>query len=233
MAGAEAGLDAFITFEDGMIGDELYMQVEGETSDVFETKYASSQIKSYNFSFSLNQDWANEYANFNRGENDDLDRERDSATRQFVHDPEFDTVKIDKGIDLASPSIFRAMCHGVIFEQVFIWQKRSGASKERSGDYFWMIRMDKVIITRLSWSASDSLPTESFELKFREIRVEYVPQKSTGALDKGKAQKSGYSLLGPRDKKDAKSGEVDKAAIVKEVLDQVKQALKKSGVTLK
>ena len=123
----------------------------------------------------------------------------------------------------ASPVIMQAMTMAAVFDDVWIWQKKSGASKERSGDYFWKVHLQNVHISDLTWSADSDNLTETLSLTYQKIDVEYYAQKSTGELEK-KAIKGQYPEPGAKlSVVKSKADGVDAGDIEQKLLKKLKQ----------
>jgi type VI secretion system secreted protein Hcp len=218
-------IDAYLTFGQGRVGRQSFPQIQGEAQDSIEKDYTSSQIDRYTFGFSRSRDSENTAKAEEGG---------------FPTGLSFDKVSITKKIDSASPALLRAICVGARFDEVWLYQRRAGGAKGKSGDYFWMITLTHVEIARLSWDGSaDGIPTETIELEFGGVDADYVPQKHTGELDKGKHVEWGTpvnwdALAGAADKSgggdapaEVSSSQLD--TIVAKVLDR----LKKTGTPTK
>jgi len=177
-------LDAYLTFEDGWYGkgQSKHLDVYGETKDVFENEFGSIQIKRYDFGFKHDTKTSEETTD-------------PSVSDSIVADPQFEPVKITKTVDISTPYLLQAIFVGAIFEKAYIWQKKAGTSKERTGGYFFKIELNKVSITELNWSASEGVPEETFSLDYRGIKIEYLPQTATGALDKSATASTDMLML--------------------------------------
>jgi type VI secretion system Hcp family effector len=217
-------LDAYLTFGEGSYGKNARpINIEGETTDTFETQFKSVQIKRYDLGFQHDRKATEEWK---PGEGDSV-----------PHDPTFEPVTITKVVDVSTPSLLVALYVGAVFDNVWIWQKKAGASKERTGDYFFKIELLDANITSLSWSASDGgPPEETLKLEYRGISLEYVPQQKTGALDQKAAKTTSNPLGGDdpdfltlptaknrKDKNGSAMSTSDKNDIVKEVLAMLKK----------
>lgn len=222
-------LDAYVTFGAGSYGKgggrTLY--IEGETKDVFESKWGSIQIRRYDMGFQHDSRSTEEWQ----------PKEEDSA----AHDPKFEPVSFTKSVDMATPDLLVALYVGAVFDWVEIWQKKAGTSRERTGGYFFKISLQNVNITNVKWSAGDSgPPEETINLEYRGVALEYLPQLSTGALDKSASKQTsnplaqvgddGYYLTLPtaknkdqRGKNGAGVSSSDKADIVSQVLAELKK----------
>lgn len=173
MASSGGGeIDAFLAFGRPMGKQETRVKIEGETTDVIETKEVeglarSIQLKSYTAQFSSTTD----------------------ATEQTTETeaPRFEPgeFSITKFVDAASPAILTAMSLGSRWETVVVSQRKAGGTPGMSGDYFWLIELEKVTIERLSWTADEGAPTETVGLKYYgAINVWYWKQKHSGELEK-------------------------------------------------
>ena len=85
-------LDAYLTFEDGWYGkgQSKRIDVYGETKDVFENEYGSIQIKRYDLGFKHDTKTSEETTD-------------PSVSDSIVADPQFEPVKITKGVDISTP----------------------------------------------------------------------------------------------------------------------------------
>jgi type VI protein secretion system component Hcp len=222
-------LDAYVTFGAGSYGKgggrTLY--IEGETKDVFESKWGSIQTRRYDFSFKHDSRSTEEWQ----------PKEEDSA----AHDPTFEDATFTKSVDMSTPDLLVALYVGAVFDWVDIWQKKAGTSRERTGGYFFKISLQTVNIKEVKWSAGDSgPPEETITLVYRGIRLEYLPQMATGALDKSASKTTSNPLAtagddgeyltlptaknkDQRGKNGAGVSSSDKADIVSQVLAELKK----------
>lgn len=224
-------LDAYLTFGDGTFGKGgKPLHVYGETKDVFENDFGSIQIKRYDMGFEQDLRSTEEWK-----PGDD-----DSA----AHDPKFDPVSITKVVDVSTPDLLNAVYVGAVFDYVWIWQKKAGTSRERSGGYFFKIELETVNIASLKWSASEGgPPEETLSLEFRGIRLEYLPQLASGALDQTRAKTTSNPLKAetdwlrlptPHNKQNKeKNGATVTSSDKSDIVNQVLAALKKSNPGLK
>ena len=130
-------IDAFITFSKGSINGQRAAEVKGEAQDKVEKNYTSSQIQSYSFEFSLEGDLSEETS--------------DQKGNTQSHHPKANGVTVTKSVDTASPTLFQNFCGAAQYDNVWIYQRRAGAQKGLSGDYFWMITLGDVTVTSLRW----------------------------------------------------------------------------------
>jgi type VI secretion system Hcp family effector len=181
---AAGDLDAYLTFEDGWYGkgQSKRLDVYGETRDVFENEYGSIQIKRYDMGFKHDTKTSEETSD-------------PSVSDSIVADPQFEPIKITKSVDISTPYLLQAIYVGCLFKKAYIWQKKAGTSKERSGGYFFKIELRDVSLTELNWSASEGVPEETFSLEYRGIKLEYLPQTATGALDKSATASTDMLML--------------------------------------
>jgi type VI protein secretion system component Hcp len=211
MAG-NTGLDAFITFGDGWAGSKQ-VRVEGETGDAFEKTWKSSQLSQYSLGFSLDQAPGAETGN----------QSGDTA----MHAPELKPIQVTKAVDAGSPMIMQALTLGTIFDDVWIWQKKAGASKSKSGEYFWMLHFEQVNISNVEWSADADSLNETITLSYQKLDVTYLPQLRTGALDDQNQKFGQYPLPGA--KLSAVKSNNKANANADEVITQVLQRLAAMG----
>lgn len=210
-------LDAYLTFTTGRAGRGPAPEIKGETKDLTEKSagYSSMQIKNYSLDFELETSGTEETSNQKKGE-------------LTTHQPNFRDVKITKVVDIASPYLLNALCTAAIYDKVWISQRKSGASKDSTGDYFWEIELRDVTVSTLTWGADESgVPTENLTLKYNGITAWYTPQKRTGELDLGNAVEYDYDLQAAKPGKDRSSSGMngsDVDAVVKQVMALIAKA---------
>jgi len=204
-------LDAYLTFTKGIAGRGSAPEIRGETKDATEKSggWYSMQIKSYNFTFELDTSATEETPN-NKGET-------------LAHHPQFTPVQVTKIVDIASPFLLAALCLGAKYDKVWISQRKSGAVKGATGDYFWELELREVMVKNLTWNAADDgIPVETITLEYQGISAWYSPQNRTGELALDKAVEYDYDLQSadPGDKKNktAPLSDSDVNGIVKKVL---------------
>ena len=170
---AEGGIDAFLTFMGGTAGRKSAPEIRGETQDDSETHGdwpPSLQIQGYDLSFEMTAESTEETTT----------KMGDST----AHNPEFQPATVTKLIDKASPLLLQAMYMAAQYDEVWISQRKAGGAKGKSGVYFWYVKLEKVSIKNLKWSASESgYPTETITLEYDKITAYYFPQKPSGEVD--------------------------------------------------
>jgi type VI secretion system Hcp family effector len=216
--------DAYLRFVEGKYGkgQSKILNVHGETKDVAEknnpeSDFGSIQLKRYDMGVSQDTKTSEE--------------SQIKDTDNIVADPKFNPVTITKQVDISTPYLLQAVYVGAIFTKAHIWQRRAGASREVSGGYFLKIELRDVSVVDLKWSAGDGIPEETLSLEYRGIKVEYLRQLASGALDKS-APASTDMLWLPKAKNDQTGSDKgggalstsDKADLVKQVTDAIRRA---------
>ena len=168
-------IDAFLYFGPSLGGKPE--QIDGETGDVVERQaesgYGKSMaIQSYNLGFELNQDSSEE----TKGEDGGISHD---------HEPQIHDVTITKFVDAASPALLQALWNATKYEEAWIAQRKAGGIKGRSGDYFWQLRLDTVVVKDLAWAADASGQiTETVTLHCIDgMQAYYYKQKHTGEME--------------------------------------------------
>jgi type VI secretion system secreted protein Hcp len=97
-------------------------------------------------------------------------------------------------IDKASPALLGACATGVHLKEATITHRKAGKGQQE----YLVIKMDDVLVTAVAEGDSEGGNTETVNLAFAKVDVEYRPQKADGSLDAGvhfkydlKAQKIG------------------------------------------
>ena len=150
-------------------------KIEGETFDVIEKEEVdglarSIQIKSYTASFEVTTT------------NTEETNSQSGGTQAPRWEPGDFT--ITKQVDAATPALLSSLAKAGRYECVVVSQRKAGGTKGMSGDYFWIIQLNDVAISRLTWNADDGPTTEQITLKYYgDITVWYYRQKATGALE--------------------------------------------------
>jgi type VI protein secretion system component Hcp len=203
---SSGSLDAFLTFGPARTATKTGIQVKGETEDTTEKGYGSCQLTQYNLGFSLDTAPGTETDN----------KAGDTAT----HAPELKPVQVTKSVDTASPLLMQLMSQAALFADVWIWQKKAGASKKASGGYFWKVHLKNVHISDLTWTADSDSLTETLTLNYQKIKVEYYRQLSTGDLEQkaipGEYPEPGAKLSVVKSKTDtADAGQIEQRILTK------------------
>lgn len=219
-------LDAYLTFTKGIAGRGAAPEIKGETKDATEKSggWYSMQIKSYAFTFELDTSATEETPN-NKGET-------------LAHHPQLKPVTVTKVVDIASPFLLAALCLGAKYDKVWISQRKSGAVKGATGDYFWELELRDVMVANLTWNAADDgIPVENITLEYQGISAWYAPQNRTGELALDKAVEYDYDMQSadPGDKKNktASLSDSDVNDLVKKVLTIVAKSYPKVTVPVK
>jgi type VI protein secretion system component Hcp len=199
-------IDAFLTFSKGRTDKRSY-EIKGETEDTYEQGFGSCQLLDYSLGFSLE---------ISPG------RETDSkASEKATHEASLKAVQLTKQVDSASPIIMQAMVEAARFEWICIWQKKAGAAKGKSGEYFWKVFLYDCYISELGWKADSDSLSESLSIEYKKIEVEYYKQLHTGLLE-NKAIKGEYTDIAIGSKKDGDSNGADADAIEKRIFEKLK-----------
>lgn len=207
---ATGAIDAFLTFGPATANSKQ-VDVKGETEDTAHKNYGSCQLLQYNLGFSLDTAPGTETDN----------KSGETAT----HAPELKAVQVTKLVDVASPVLMQVMSQAAIFRDVWIWQRKAGAAKGKSGDYFWKIHLENVHISDMNWSADPDNLTETLSLNYQKITVEYYKQLETGAIEQ-KAITGQYPLPGAKLSvvKSKTRADVDANQVEKNILQKLKSA---------
>jgi type VI secretion system secreted protein Hcp len=96
---------------------------------------------------------------------------------------DFKPFSVQKNIDKASPYLFHTCCAGGHYQELVLWQRKSGGSSTTaSGQVYLQFNFKLCFITKISWAHSDDGPTEDLEFAYGALSIVYYPQKSTGAI---------------------------------------------------
>ena len=92
----------------------------------------------------------------------------------------FKDLSIVHAIDKSSPQLMRACATGTHLKEATLVQRKAGKGQQE----FLIVKMNDVIITSVTHSgASAPTGTETVNLAFAKVEVEYKPQKADGSLD--------------------------------------------------
>src|ERR1700675_3182733 len=118
---AETPLDAFIYFKtdsdsrrvpEGFVGGETSDKLAKMAPDWNESLNPPSQLRSYNFSFAMDANWA---------QNEDY-----KGGNDLPHRPTLTPLVITKAFDKLSPTLLTAIHQASVFEYVKLTQRRAG-----------------------------------------------------------------------------------------------------------
>jgi len=90
--------------------------------------------------------------------------------------------------DKSSPKLFVACATGAPAKKAVLTVRKAGKDQQ---DYL-VVTMQDVIISQVSMSGSDGIPTESVSLNYTQINYEYKEQKADGSL--GGAVTGGFNV---------------------------------------
>jgi type VI secretion system secreted protein Hcp len=94
----------------------------------------------------------------------------------------FQDLSIVHHVDKSSPLLMKACATGVHFKDATITCRKAGKDQQ---EYF-VVKMNDVIVTGVMQSTADGQQgSETINLTFAKIDIEYVPQKADGSLDAG------------------------------------------------
>lgn len=94
----------------------------------------------------------------------------------------FQDLVITHNIDKASPGLMQACATGTHLKDATITHRKAGKGQQE----FLIIKMNDVIITGVTHSGASGQPySESVNMAFAKVNVEYKPQKADGSLDAG------------------------------------------------
>lgn len=94
--------------------------------------------------------------------------------------PSFQDLVITHNIDKASPLLLKACATGMHLKDATITHRKSGKGQHE----FLIIKMNDVIITGVHHGSGET-PSETVNLTFAKVDLEYRPQKTDGTSDAG------------------------------------------------
>ena len=92
----------------------------------------------------------------------------------------FHDLVITHNIDKASPLLLNACATGQHLKEATITHRKAGKGQQE----FLIIKMNDVIITGVQHSDGET-PSETVNLTFAKVDLEYRPQKADGSMDAG------------------------------------------------
>lgn len=95
----------------------------------------------------------------------------------------FDEFTVQKGIDRATPALFKAVTAGTQYPTVHLRMRKAGAGGAAPNFDFLTYTFGAVFVTKVTWSDAGDVPTESVSFNFKTLKVEYTPQKPDGSPD--------------------------------------------------
>jgi len=95
----------------------------------------------------------------------------------------FQDLSIVHGIDKATPALLKACATGQHIKDATITHRKAGKGQQE----FLIIKMNDVIVTGVIQGAADgdTAGSESVNLEFAKVDLEYKPIKADGSLDAG------------------------------------------------
>jgi type VI secretion system secreted protein Hcp len=94
--------------------------------------------------------------------------------------PAFNDLVITRNIDKASPLLLNACATGQHLKEATITHRKAGKGQQE----FLIIKMNDVIITGVQHSDGNT-SSETVNLTFAKVDLEYRPQKADGSMDAG------------------------------------------------
>jgi len=88
-------------------------------------------------------------------------------------------LQIVKGLDIASPAIFDAVCSGDRFKEAQLTLRKAGGDQQE----YYKVMMEDVLITSQTPAGNtggDAIPMEQLSLNFSKVEVNYRPQSPSG-----------------------------------------------------
>ena len=159
--------------ESGGQGDEV--DVEGETTDGWFKRKKAFEITSFGFSLkqsdaSVVQGSGGPAAGGKKGGASDGGRAK------------FQEFTVDKFVDLASVSLYKACSLGTKFSTVMLAVRKAGGSNLLYVQYMFR----EVSVTGITWGGGGgtTLPTEKVTLEFEAMGFQYVQQQADGTQGK-------------------------------------------------
>lgn len=98
------------------------------------------------------------------------------AGKATFHDLNFTHV-----LDRASPLLMQACATGQHLKDATLTARKAGKGQQE----FLIIKMNDVVVTSVSVSASGEPPSENVTLQFAKVELEYKAQKPDGSLGEG------------------------------------------------
>jgi type VI secretion system secreted protein Hcp len=96
--------------------------------------------------------------------------------------PTFQDLSFVHNIDKASPLLLKACATGLRLKEATITHRKAGKGQQE----FLIIKMNDVVITGVQHGGASSLPaSESVNMTFSKVELEYRPQRVDGSLDAG------------------------------------------------
>jgi type VI secretion system secreted protein Hcp len=94
----------------------------------------------------------------------------------------FQDLTIVHNIDKASPGLLKACATGVHLKEATITHRKAGKGQQE----FLIVKMNDIIITGVTHGGQAGQPySETVNLAFAKVALEYKPQKADGSLDAG------------------------------------------------
>lgn len=91
----------------------------------------------------------------------------------------FKDIVIVHNVDKASPALMRACATGVHLKEATIVERKAGKGQQE----FLVVKMNDVIVTGVLSASDKQAGTETVNLAFSKVEVEYRAQKADGSLD--------------------------------------------------
>jgi len=96
--------------------------------------------------------------------------------------PVFQDLSITHNIDKASPLLLKACATGLHLKEATITHRKAGKGQQE----YLIIKMNDVIITGVQHGGGDGgTSSETVNLTFAKVDLEYRPQKADGSMDAG------------------------------------------------
>jgi type VI protein secretion system component Hcp len=125
------------------------------------------------------------------------DKKLDSYQGKDLADVEACNFQIVKEMDISSPDLFRAYCSAADLEHREVFDSGTVTLRKATGKarlpFLTYTFNDLVVVGYSLEIGGDASPKETINLSFGKVRVEFKPQKSTGALSP--AIKGGWDFI--------------------------------------
>lgn len=101
---------------------------------------------------------------------------------------QFKPFEVNKQSDLSSTALIMTCCTGGTYDTVELALRKSGATKEKSGQIYLQYNFKMVAVGTIDWSGAsgDDVPVEKVVFEYGAIQMSYSKQTQTGALDSPK-----------------------------------------------
>jgi len=110
---------------------------------------------------------------------------------------DFKEFTVTKQVDTCSAPLVKTCVQGGHYKNVKLFLQKMGAASGRTGDPYLKYNFKMVAVQSVEWSGSsgDDVPEETVIFQYGAIKVEYIPQLASGALDKSNTMMATWSRM--------------------------------------